>query len=527
MNILIRGGIGFGWFDYNFFGTSQNPRDKNLIELISGNPSLGDRISARGHWKENEYHIVLGFKGKPSRDDVRGAVADFESGFMAGFHQDEYHMDAIAHYDTNNTHVHIRICKENLRTGTQLQLYWHKKDVDRVNLIRDQINYKYDFDTSVDEKPLVDESKDMERIQKWRAERGQEPFVFDTKKNRDIAKKMIAKSIRSEHEEGNLDSMDDLRLFFAERYPQYNVVNEGYDKPKDFHYFTIQNKEGKKLRLDGEFYSDAFWTKTRELRLDQFRSNRKEPKPVGAKKDVSDELEKATQKRIKEVEAKYRKARARANQERGREEARARKYQLKMEKEKQTDELSRREDQAVRARVSTGEARESRGEERVRPSVAELVRDSFTIHSGASESSDRGASAKTHRERAVSHIAEIKELDEELTEAITIEADTERFGEEFEKSITSGFRGIKDSLNEWAGAYLEENRRRVAESFRRIKEQSERLGEQIERLGERIGKWIEDKPNEKNDVVAQAQARNAERRLHNKGGGTGAKPKPT
>ncbi len=519
MKALIKGGIGIGWFDYNLYGTKKNPRNKDLIEILDGDGRLGDRISKQGHWKENEYHIVLGFKGKPPRQVIRNALKDFKKNFMAGFSQDEYHFDAIAHYDTDDTHIHIRIPKMNLLTGTQLQLYWHKKDVARVNLIRDQINFDYDLDVTVDEKPLIDESKDMERIQKWRAERGQEPFVFDTKKNKTIAKQMIAESIRAEHEDENLDSLGDLRLFFVERYPQYAIVNEGYDIPKDFHYFTIQNKEGKKLRLDGEFCSEDFWTKTRELRLDQFENNKAEQKHVEVKRDISDELAKATAKRIEEVEQKYRKARARANQERGREEARAKKYQLK----KEENELSVREDQAIRSGVSTERPDNRRTADSVQVRATELVSNSFIIHSGTSEDSDRRASAEIHRERAVSHIAEIKELDEELTEAIAIEADTERFGIEFEEHVKGGIREFKAGLNKWARSYIEENGRKIRERIERFKEGAERLEERLGQVGKLVEEWLDNAPVRKaHKFIKEEKERNAIKK-----GSTGGKPRLT
>lgn len=516
MKILIKGAKGGGWSEYTIEGTKRKPRDKDLIEILDGNPKLGDLITNQSNWKENEYQIVLAFKGKPPRQVIRKALKMFKKHFMAGFEEDEYHFDAIAHFDSDDSHVHIRIPKENQRTGTQLQLYWHKKDMDRVNLIRDYINYELDLDVSVNEKPLIKESAEIERIQKWREQSGQDPFEFDTKKNREKAKLMIAHVIKAEHEDGNIESLEDLRTFFDERYPQHSIVKEGYDKPKDFHYFTIQNKEGDKLRLDGEFYSEAFWAKTRELRLDQFDNNKQEPKSIEKKTNVAAELELATQKRIEEIEKKYKKARARVSQERGRELARQKKFNEKKEAEERKYDLNRRSDQAVRGRVSTGEEREGAREGRVHLAVAELVSNSFTVDTGRSEEAssigtieavarDENGSLEAHRRRAVGYYSESKELDTEVAEAIESEQRIEEFG----NKIADFYGRFKETLNEWGGEFIEENRRKIESYGRKIRERVDEFKDGIRGLEADIERWVENAP------VRKAHARIKEMKEEN------------
>lgn len=362
MKIIVNGSKGGGWDNYVLNGTRTKPRDSDLIELLEGNPSVGERVTAQGNWKENEYHIILAFKGKPSRRVVRKAMKEFEKYFMAGFKEDEYHLDAVAHYDTDDTHVHVRIPKMNLHTGTQLQLYWHNKDEARINLIRDHISQKFGLDTEVNEKPLIQESKEVERIQKWREEREQVSFNFKTKKTREQGKITIANAIKKEHEKGNIDSLEQLKIFFEERYPSIPIVNEGHEHAKNFHYFTVYDKKNdRKIRLEGDFYSEEFWGKSREVRDFQFAENKREPKKVEKVKDVTSALEKVTSKRVKEIEDKYRRARAKANQERGREEARAAKYNNSPERNKQ-DESSGRENRAVTRIRESEEARARRNE---------------------------------------------------------------------------------------------------------------------------------------------------------------------
>ena len=111
MKILIRQGCSIdtksGFGNYVINGTKSKPRDKSKIEVLSGDMILGDTISNSGKWKENEYQIILAFRGKPSKKLMRKALADFEKSFMMGFSQEEYHLDAVAHYDTDDYHIHI------------------------------------------------------------------------------------------------------------------------------------------------------------------------------------------------------------------------------------------------------------------------------------------------------------------------------------------------------------------------------------------------------------------------------------
>ena len=229
MKAVIGGSKGGWWGKYVVEGTKNKPRDRDKIEILEGNIKQGERVTAQGRWTENEYTIVLGFKGRPPRENVRTAVKIFEKEFMSGFKKDEYHLDAVAHYDTNDTHVHIRIPKMNLLTQTQLQLYYHKKDVGRVNAIRDYINVKLNLDVSVNEKPLIAENADMLRIQKWRESEGRQAFDFSKKKGRSEAETVISDKIKREHQAGNINDLSDLKDLFSEHFV-LDVVKKHRDK---------------------------------------------------------------------------------------------------------------------------------------------------------------------------------------------------------------------------------------------------------------------------------------------------------
>lgn len=307
-----------GVANYLSNGTKHKPRDQSKVEVLQGNLKLGDAISESGKWKDNEYKIVLAFKGKPSRLVIRNAVKRFEKEFLHGFDKSEYHMDAVVHRDTEHYHVHIRIPKLNLVTGTALRLYMDSQDRDRVNLIRDIIIKENNIEIQIDDKPLILEDNQLQRIEKWRKEQGQEPFNFMTKKGRSEAEAMIGSAIGEYHEGTLINSFEDVKAFICEELG-FEIVKNGYDKPKDFHYLSIKDRESAKtIRIKGDLYNAEWWNNPRTIRQEQIRNNKEYRRERGADKrelaDLERELVNVNKRREEEVTRNYRRARERASQ---------------------------------------------------------------------------------------------------------------------------------------------------------------------------------------------------------------------
>ena len=103
----------------------------------------------------------MSFKNRVDEEIVRAVLDEFEENFMMGFDKDEYHFDAVWHRDTDDDHIHIRIPKINLRTQTQLQLYFDKKDRSRINAIRDYLDVKYQLKSPLDNKIFFKEDNKL------------------------------------------------------------------------------------------------------------------------------------------------------------------------------------------------------------------------------------------------------------------------------------------------------------------------------------------------------------------------------
>lgn len=312
MIIQIKGSSNRGWRLYVTYGTDKKPRDPSKVKILKGDLLQGDRVANLTDYKENAYLIVLSFKGRVSEEIVRSVVDEFEQNFMMGFSKDEYHLDAVWHRDTDDDHVHIRIPKMNLRTQTQLQLYFDKKDRKRINAIRDYLDVKYELESPLDNKSLIKEDRDF-YVDNWRKEFGDSPFAFTDKKSRVKVEQFINQSVFELHQAELLDSFDDMKNFIEEQ--GVKITKVGYDKPKDFHYITVENESGK-MRIKGEVYNEEFWCNSRENREEQIRNNKRNS-PVGGEDkrefgELKQNLDNYNSKRKREIDKQYKPARQRA-----------------------------------------------------------------------------------------------------------------------------------------------------------------------------------------------------------------------
>jgi hypothetical protein len=303
-----------GWGKYVLEGTFAKPRDQDKIKLLQGDIELGDKISQATEYKQNEYKIILAFKGKVSDETLKGALEDFERLFMHGFEKDEYHLDAVLHRDTDDDHIHIRIPKLNLKTQTQLKLYIHKNDKKRKELIADYIDLKHGLESPRDNRKLVAEQRD-EHINNWREEHSQEPLSFTSKKDRTRAVSHLNDEIRELHQAELINSLEDI----TEHLKSYEleVIKQDYDRTNDFHYITLQHETGK-IRLKGDLYNAEFWGNSRADREAQITSDRTTRGTYERSNTefsrVQNDLEKELNKRRKYVGKRYARARQRSSE---------------------------------------------------------------------------------------------------------------------------------------------------------------------------------------------------------------------
>ena len=305
-----------GWGNYVLYGTKEKPRDNSKVELLDGDISLGDYYSKNNKYEDSYYTVVLGFKGKPSKEVIEGAYNDFKEQFFKGFKEDEYHIDAVIHYDTDDTHIHARIPKQNLLTNTHLQLYYDKIDRPRKELIQDYISLKYGLEIARETNKEIVKEQSHEYINKWREERKQEPFDFSKKKGKDLAEKQINSYISDLITSNMIEKQEDIKTVLEEL--DLEVIKFDRDIKKDFAYVTVQNSTGK-MRVKGEFYDGEFFSYNAKDRRTQIESNQRakeHTEPINERfTRVQRELRKANEKRYDRVTELFRAARERANKQ--------------------------------------------------------------------------------------------------------------------------------------------------------------------------------------------------------------------
>ena len=315
MKINIKGGgTGKGYGSY-VLREGKKDIDYSKITTLSGDMALGNEIVKSSNYKDNQFNIILEFKGKISDAEAKQVTDDFQELFMHGFDKSEYHFDAVLHQDTANSHVHIRIPKKNLLTDTTLRLYMDSTDRERVNIIRDYLEEKHGLEKMKDNRRLQPKPQ-AEVIQKWREERGQKPFEFAKKKGRDKAQNYIVNYIAEVHEAGLINDIEDVKNLVSDL--DLEFVRKGEDYKSNTHYLTFKNETGK-ISLKGELFNEQFYRQfKKEDREKQIRHNRNERHYEGRSgselQKLTSKLEKANNRRQQEIEKRYGKARERSKE---------------------------------------------------------------------------------------------------------------------------------------------------------------------------------------------------------------------
>lgn len=304
-----------GWSHYVTNGTKAKPRNKDLIEVIEGDFEFGDYLCDNNKYEDSYYSLVLGFRGKPDKQILLQAYEDFKKHFFVGLNADEYHIDSIFHFDTDDSHIHIRIPKQNLLTNTHLQLYYDKIDRPRKELIQDYISLKYGFEIARETNREIIKEQSYEIVNKWRDDEDRISFDFSKKNFKKEAEQQVNSYIKEQLMSGHIDKLDDIKTILEEI--GLNVERFGKDIKKDFSYVTVSNKTGK-MRVRGEFYNEDFFKCTQEDRKIQIETNKKSFGNIDKDirlKEVENKLKKENEKRFEVVKKLFKSSREKASKE--------------------------------------------------------------------------------------------------------------------------------------------------------------------------------------------------------------------
>ncbi len=305
-----------GWANYVTEGTAQKPRNKELIELIDNDPFFVEKIARYNKFSGEYYKVMISAEKKLSSDEMKTIYEEFKKELFIGFKEDEYIASAVLHQDTDHSHIHICVPKQNLLTGQHLQLYMYGIDTKRMDLIADNIALKHGLITKEESKQTIKKPKEYS-FEKQRAERNQEPFTFTftSKKSEALAKQQVTELLKENIE--SINSLNEVKAFI-EKSTDLKVVKADYDRTKKFYYITIQDTANKKVRVQGDLFSEDFFKQPKQKQLDQLQLNHKtfsEAEREAYAKQVRANLKREREKRFKKVQSQGRALKLKIRQE--------------------------------------------------------------------------------------------------------------------------------------------------------------------------------------------------------------------
>jgi len=309
MIINVKSGSG-GFAKYVLEGTNANPRDKSKIEAI-GDPFFVEKIAKLQG--SGYFRILVSAEKKLSNAEMKQILDEALKNIFIGLNPDEYTYSAVLHQDTDHSHWHIIVSKKNLLTGQQLRLYMQGVDTKRFQALQDYIALKHNLKTIKETKQTTKSTKYA--FEKQRAERGQKPFIFTfiNRKERKKTEQELHQLLKDNIKQYN--SLNEMKQFI-EKNSNLKVVNNGHDRKKDFHYITVQDKNGKKLRVKGEMFAESFFT---EHKIKQKALITLNYKPIGNRERLLNEvraiLRQENEKRYKTVQKLFKKGRERARKQ--------------------------------------------------------------------------------------------------------------------------------------------------------------------------------------------------------------------
>lgn len=306
-----------GWSEY----TLGKDYDRPGATLIEGDPELGDLLCEQSQYSNGNYfRFVLSFSREElnpddpaDRERGREIAKEFFSKLMHGYREDEYHLDLVEHIDNGILHYHARIPKQNLLTGTKLEVYYHKRDLNFKKAIIDWQAAKHGLLRGEDRRRVRPTDR-KEIIEKWREERGKPEPKFKTKKERRENEAEIASYIEELTTAGLINSLDEVKALVESL--GLKIEKADYDRGKGFHYFTVVNKTGK-MRIKGDYYGAEFWQHKAADREAAIRDNQRIRTDRNSDSidlaEAEARLQKELAKRERLITKRYRAARERAD----------------------------------------------------------------------------------------------------------------------------------------------------------------------------------------------------------------------
>jgi len=234
--IIATGSAQKGWAEYVF--SKEKQQNENAI-LIDGDLLRNKKIIKNSNYSKNYVRYVISPEGELDPNILKNIYKDWKDLFMRNY--PERDITAVIHQKPNNSHIHICTPNHDPITGNRKDVYYEKIDRERMNNIKNYIIKKYnllpDFNMTNIEKLGIKE----EKIKIPKRKRSLENLQIKLKKEINFLIKI--NSIKTEK---------GIAIFLEHK--GLKITKKGYDYRANFHYITIEDKDGKKTRIKGDIF---------------------------------------------------------------------------------------------------------------------------------------------------------------------------------------------------------------------------------------------------------------------------------
>ncbi len=461
----------------NRSGVVEYHLDKRVQEgtayTVRGNPELTKALIRSQHRVHKYKSGGLMFdKDDKVTEDIENEIMDsFEQMVFVALDESQYNILWVKHVDKGRVELNFIIVREDLASGKDLDIHSHKRDLPLFNMWKNGINKKYGFaDPEANSRKQTPRQRAKAKTKNRDWADNQTSFIA---KRANIEEKLVALA-----QSGRFENRDAMLTF---------LEKEGYEiSRKSAKSFSIKHPElGKRAKrfMDNIIFTDAF--QSLDDLVQDMKAPKKADKPIYFRRSLYLKyLDTRRERHLKKYPAPVPEVPEEEEE-----------IEIKEKNEFRDTEITRardEEERGSRRRIVESSRRARQRQDEVLSRIGQYGAD------------DASASTEAYRGRVSSCIGEIQELSEKLAEAIELEAEQERFEE--------AIRGFEEAIRGF--------RRSVVNQIQRVGDSLQRVSDKVERMGGAVGEWI-GKP----DIVAQAKARSAEKRLLNKGkGSTGGKP---
>ncbi|MCL1624293.1 relaxase/mobilization nuclease domain-containing protein [Moraxella sp. Tifton1] len=210
---------------------------REQAKVLKGDPNLTQMIASSSPYKDKYTVGVLSFEEVSLDDDIKNQImAEFERTTFAGLDDDQYNICWIEHGDKGRVELNFVIPKVELTTNKQLNPYYHRADLERIDTFKKYINAKYN----------LSDPDDPARRQATKLKKHNLP------KNKKEIKADIHDLITNEIEMGNIQTRDDIICYLQDS------IGLTIARITDKSISIADPQGGRNLRLTGAYYERDF-----------------------------------------------------------------------------------------------------------------------------------------------------------------------------------------------------------------------------------------------------------------------------